>query len=512
MDPLERMEVAPDMSLDDNQGRTEIGDDTLRDSDMKLTIGDANLDKFTVNMAVIETVPEEQQDSELKDLGLSVYDQETLEKGVLQQVDRALEDQKRKQAMEKVEKELKNISDEIQSHEQNIKKNETLARALLAAGAEGLQRSALIKKDTEVKQKQLKVLHIKHTGLEKKRAQLLAAEDNLENVLSGEDDDGDDKHPKAVSDLLGNESGRKETEMEKKIRLGEMTPFGTVLGINGIKSAPRVDQTLTEFEKYLEAQSKLQQAQRKRVLVKKKAHNFNCDEVVSQEGKSLTPKKKSSPLKKSILLPKKRKKKEKLGSSTSEDYQDQLKRPGKLLSEKTALEDSDEGSEYIPSEDEIREAEDDEKMTRKWEGPSVHRVKKRRQQKLISPPEEWCSDDSDWDYSDEERRLKRRKRSKKEIDDGNADDYMERLKLWEKTHTEETVTGDQELEGGYRIPKYLWSKLYNYQKVGVQWLWELNQQRCGGILGDEMGLGKTIQVIAFLAGLAHSKLVSRHGG
>jgi len=45
----------------------------------------------------------------------------------------------------------------------------------------------------------------------------------------------------------------------------------------------------------------------------------------------------------------------------------------------------------------------------------------------------------------------------------------------------------------------------------VQWLWELNQQRCGGIMGDEMGLGKTIQVIAFLAGLHYSKLLSRHG-
>jgi DNA excision repair protein ERCC-6 len=45
----------------------------------------------------------------------------------------------------------------------------------------------------------------------------------------------------------------------------------------------------------------------------------------------------------------------------------------------------------------------------------------------------------------------------------------------------------------------------------VQWLWELNQQRCGGIMGDEMGLGKTVQVIAFLAGLKYSKLLSRHG-
>lgn len=51
---------------------------------------------------------------------------------------------------------------------------------------------------------------------------------------------------------------------------------------------------------------------------------------------------------------------------------------------------------------------------------------------------------------------------------------------------------------------------YRYQKVGVQWLWELHQQRCGGILGDEMGLGKTIQIICFLAGLSSSNIRTKH--
>ena len=40
-------------------------------------------------------------------------------------------------------------------------------------------------------------------------------------------------------------------------------------------------------------------------------------------------------------------------------------------------------------------------------------------------------------------------------------------------------------------------------------MYELRIQRCGGILGDEMGLGKTIQIVAFLAGLDHSKLLTR---
>ncbi|KAF3796343.1 CHROMATIN REMODELING 8 protein [Nymphaea thermarum] len=62
------------------------------------------------------------------------------------------------------------------------------------------------------------------------------------------------------------------------------------------------------------------------------------------------------------------------------------------------------------------------------------------------------------------------------------------------------------LEGGLRIPESIFGRLFDYQKVGVQWLWELHCQRAGGIIGDEMGLGKTIQVISFLAALHFSKM------
>ncbi|KAK3163634.1 hypothetical protein QOZ80_1AG0006200 [Eleusine coracana subsp. coracana] len=60
------------------------------------------------------------------------------------------------------------------------------------------------------------------------------------------------------------------------------------------------------------------------------------------------------------------------------------------------------------------------------------------------------------------------------------------------------------LEGGLRIPGAIYEKLFDYQKVGVQWLWELHCQRAGGIIGDEMGLGKTVQVLSFLGSLHNS--------
>ncbi|KVH94289.1 Helicase, C-terminal [Cynara cardunculus var. scolymus] len=62
------------------------------------------------------------------------------------------------------------------------------------------------------------------------------------------------------------------------------------------------------------------------------------------------------------------------------------------------------------------------------------------------------------------------------------------------------------LEGGLKIPSSVFSLLFDYQKVGVQWLWELHCQRAGGIIGDEMGLGKTIQVLSFLGALHFSKM------
>ncbi|KAI5295830.1 hypothetical protein KEM52_000094 [Ascosphaera acerosa] len=60
------------------------------------------------------------------------------------------------------------------------------------------------------------------------------------------------------------------------------------------------------------------------------------------------------------------------------------------------------------------------------------------------------------------------------------------------------------LDGGLKVPGDIFPFLFDYQKTGVQWLWELYQQSVGGIIGDEMGLGKTIQIIAFLASLHHS--------
>ncbi|XP_006167482.2 DNA excision repair protein ERCC-6 [Tupaia chinensis] len=103
-------------------------------------------------------------------------------------------------------------------------------------------------------------------------------------------------------------------------------------------------------------------------------------------------------------------------------------------------------------------------------------------------------------------------------DDGDEDYYKQRLRRWNKLRLrdkekclkpDESEESDAEFDEGFRVPGFLFKKLFKYQQTGVRWLWELHCQQAGGILGDEMGLGKTIQIIAFLAGLSYSKIRTR---
>ncbi|KIY00855.1 uncharacterized protein Z520_03521 [Fonsecaea multimorphosa CBS 102226] len=130
------------------------------------------------------------------------------------------------------------------------------------------------------------------------------------------------------------------------------------------------------------------------------------------------------------------------------------------------------------------------------------------------------------------------------VDDGNESVYKSRLRTWalrrrrarkhaarnttrEEQEQDETDEDDPDavaeeeaylphpeipdtlLDDGYRLPGDIYPSLFDYQKTGVQWLYELYTQQVGGIIGDEMGLGKTIQIIAFLAGLHYSKKLDK---
>lgn len=61
----------------------------------------------------IKCVPVADQNEALKDLGVSAYEQEEFEEGVLQQVDDAIEEEEKRIAIKAAEKNVKNIRDEI---------------------------------------------------------------------------------------------------------------------------------------------------------------------------------------------------------------------------------------------------------------------------------------------------------------------------------------------------------------------------------------------------------------
>jgi len=127
-----------------------------------------------------------------------------------------------------------------------------------------------------------------------------------------------------------------------------------------------------------------------------------------------------------------------------------------------------------------------------------------------------------------ESHLPVRANSERNIDDGDELVYQTRLKSWlarrsslrgqsgsrNDDNTPEyfkphPTISDAVLDGKFKLPGDIYPSLFDYQKTCVQWLWELYNQKTGGIIGDEMGLGKTIQVISFLAGLHYSQLLDK---
>jgi len=126
------------------------------------------------------------------------------------------------------------------------------------------------------------------------------------------------------------------------------------------------------------------------------------------------------------------------------------------------------------------------------------------------------------DAAENETELRRHRRNKIQ-DDGDFSCYRARLKTYArdkaKTRLANVLSDGTEsknldelvqVEGNLRIPKDIWDNLFEHQRTGVRWLWELHQLGTGGILGDEMGLGKTIQMIAFLAALRSSDVGNAH--
>lgn len=576
------------------------------------------------------------QDDELRALGISVVDQLSLERDVEAAVDQAVAKHSRKQRFQILKKEIKDVKTDIKQAENKLL---SLRERLAGMRQRVVDPRQVISVEKEISNKsnQLKTLRAREKSLQQK---LISAEANEEELDDLDLEDGE--IPEDEDDE--NDGSRKEPKMselerEKLIREGKMTPFGTVMSQNSsktvsvlrpahtpmekrmaaealkrkgasggpskadmiksgemtpfgtvVKSKPKdvgpskissnkPSGGMSDFEKYLKDQIDRQKQHSETSKGTKRKKNkgdpnygfakkrkkkpkefigeyYRDDEEESDENDStslsaikkqaqekfetgIKKKEKSSkkdPLKMKVLHPKKKRNEKNLGSVTSEREADLLKEtPQRILSEKIEFKggESDDpyhgdgsGSEYRPSDsdgevysDEYVDSCGDDEIPESSKRKSI-RIDKKEKKQRKRKDDEW-SDDNEFD--DAPRRQGRK--TAKERDDGNIEDYIQRIEAWKEERLrkkqakilqggdldseEEEEEGYEEFDGGYRIPLGVWNKLFKYQRTCVKWLWELHNQGCGGILGDEMGLGKTIQIISFLIGLSYSRLSCR---
>ncbi|XP_055929962.1 DNA excision repair protein ERCC-6-like isoform X1 [Argiope bruennichi] len=491
-------------------------------------------ERFCISKESISCVPEADQEKELLDLGVSVYDQIQFETEVIAQVDKALKDQEERKRLEDTRKELHTVEEDLRFVKNRLNQIE---KALSMAPKAEMTNAGKRELSAILKEKENKLKHKKKLEAKLKALQvcICGSVEEVNTVLQNNVEGSEEQLDEETVYHLKQVFIAKETEEEKMIRTGEMTPFGTVITNQAKdKRKPRKitipTDSMTDFDKFLlnQAENHMSKTSSKNYRRSKPSlsKSANKDAIKSQQSlefQGFTDLKAISSKKNKTLS------KAKLGSKFATGFSKTSNRNESLI--KNFRSDSELSDTEVPDDDEweIKDnannySSDDVYIPDKNDldddyDEKIGKVSKKRKARLYSKKTKKNSADSLSDSEDEDKTLK--KKLKKLVDDGNQESYIKRIKALEKSEwvqkqlkmvendgedsAEEDVT---EFDEGYKIPNRIWNKLYKYQKTAVRWLWELHQQNCGGIIGDEMGLGKTIQIIAFLIGLKFSALTS----
>ncbi|XP_067828711.1 DNA excision repair protein ERCC-6 isoform X2 [Heptranchias perlo] len=465
----------------------------------------------------IQAVEQSAQAMELRGLGVDVYDQDVLEQGVLQQVDRAINEASQAAKRAEAEKEYHSVLDELRSTAACLKHTNKIIEQLTphaAINKEVNRKLESVKRQKENKEKQLKKIVAKQ-----KRLQAVLSGADIQKLEAEFESCDEEPGPSSLGSML---MPVQETEWEHLIRTGQMTPFGTKIPQKEKKNEPRkiMLNEASDFEKYLADQAKMCEIRRKsfkKGTKKKKAAATIQAKAETSDGKAQNLK--SGCKKNGAMSRTDRKLKKHLQKLQSRALVNKFKArvPEKTSPQWPEKGREDNGSEseeslYVPDEelldpDEIEYDDDDELL----DNDRLKKVQQKRQKPRRS----------DEDFSPSSGEDESKHKIKKHKDDGNEELYRKRLRKWKRKRLlekeERPANGegaasdesDAEFDEGFKVPGFLWRKLYKYQQTGVRWLWELHCQQAGGILGDEMGLGKTIEIIAFLAGLSYSKIRTR---
>ncbi|XP_046302704.1 DNA excision repair protein ERCC-6 isoform X1 [Marmota monax] len=469
----------------------------------------------------IPAVEPSAQALELQGLGVDVYDQAVLEQGVLQQVDSAILEANRVAQLVDAEKEYRSVLDDLMSCTTSLRQINKIIEQLSPQAA--TNRDINRKLDSVKRQKYNKEQQLKKITAKQKRLQAILGgiEVRVELDHASLEEEDEEPGPSCLGSML---MPAQETAWEELIRTGQMTPFGTQVPQKQEKKPRKI--MLNEasgFEKYLADQAKLsferkKQAANKRAarkasaLVMSKAGPGPHENKTNQRSKVLS--KTDKCLKKHIRKLQKR----------ALQFQGKVGLPrGKKPLESEARPKSEGDSESGESWSCLTEQEEEAEAglcgdATDYELRSV--LKGRKRQKKASVQE---VDDDFFPSSGEEAEANGGGKGSRKVvrcqDDGDEDYYKQRLRRWNKLRLQDkekrlkleddSEESDAEFDEGFKVPGFLFKKLFKYQQTGVRWLWELHCQQAGGILGDEMGLGKTIQIIAFLAGLSYSKIRTR---
>ncbi|XP_036121312.1 DNA excision repair protein ERCC-6 [Molossus molossus] len=476
-----------------------------------------------INRHQIQAVELSAQALELQGLGVDVYDQDVLEQGVLQQVDSAIHEASHAAELADAEKEYQSVLDDLTSCTTSLRQINKIIEQLSPQAA--TSRDINRKLDSVKRQKYNKEQQLKKITAKQKRLQALlggvAVKAEIDHASLEEEDA--EAGPSCLGSML---MPVQETAWEELIRTGQMTPFGSHIPQKQEKKPRKL--MLNEasgFEKYLADQAKLS-FERKKQACNKRAARKTAASVTSELSPALgenRPDKRGKILSKTDKRLKKHIKKLQRRALRFRGTVGLLKGEKRLEPDVrlTAEGDSEgEGSEYLPTEEEEQGAAAGGALSAEDTDSELGPVLTRRKwQKKVTVQE---IDDDFFPSSGEEAEASAGGGGRKVVrcrDDGDEDYYKQRLRRWNKQRLQdkekhlkledESEESDAEFDEGFKVPGFLFKKLFKYQQTGVRWLWELHCQQAGGILGDEMGLGKTIQIIAFLAGLSYSKIRTR---
>ncbi|XP_054687255.1 DNA excision repair protein ERCC-6 isoform X1 [Grus americana] len=476
-----------------------------------------------INRQQIESVSYSAQAAELKGLGVDVYDQDVLEQGVLQQVDNAINEANKATKIADAEKEYQSVLDDLRSCTTSLKQINKIIEQLSPQAADNKDINR--KLDSVKRQKYNKEQQLKKIKAKQKRLQaILGGTEILDKVNEIEFEQDEEPGPSCLGSML---MPVQETEWEELIRTGQMTPFGTKIPQ---KPERKIRQLMlneaSDFEKYLADQAQLSSERKKLALHKRAKKKAQAKNVQCVAPASTTEEKRGKALSKTDKRLKKhlrKLQKHALQIQSKAEIPQEKKYPEAKKFRHEQDDDSGE-SEYVPDEelfDPEAAEEEEEQASSRAENDSDYELKNlsRKRKCLVKRNFKEAEDDDDFfPSSEEEEHTLGKRKVKRWRDDGDEDYYKQRLRRWQKerlkdkehqTAEELSEESDTEFEEGFKVPGFLFKKLFKYQQTGVRWLWELHCQQAGGILGDEMGLGKTIQIIAFLAGLSYSKIRTR---